>query len=307
MDALRWVIVLSAVFVAYAVYSAFKYTRMISNIFLSLVYQPQEELLPQPRGEKITIVDSSDREMEALFVECRDSRKLVIFCPESGSSKESWGKYAYFLPALGWNLLSVDFGKLPATGRNSLLQWPTTQDVDKLLTAIRWTKAALGSDLDIVLFGVSKGADVALAASFEYPWVKGVIADGLFSVREIFRDYIRKWAPILVRPNLFGQEYPNWIVSPFTDLGFWYCQKKTKVRIVDVEKLLRRRHVGLLMIHGAEDDYISPSHQGLLGKLSDKRCFTQHRVIPQAKHNEAVIVSRLTYEDNITDFLQRLS
>src|SRR6185436_16414617 len=98
-----------------------------------------------------------------------------------------------------------------------------------------------------------------LAASFMDPSIKAVIADGLFSMKEIFRDYIRRWAPILVKPNLFGEKYPGWVVNLFTNMGFWYSQKKSKKRFIDIERMLRRRHTPLLMIHGEFDDYVPAS------------------------------------------------
>lgn len=288
---------------AYAVHSAFKYTRMISNIFLSLVYRPAPEFYTA-HGERMVILDSKDREIETLLVEKKGSHKLLIFCHESGASKESWEKYAYFIPALGYHLLSVDFNNNSESGKNSLSQWPTSPDVERLLTVVRWAKTALGADLEIVLFGVSNGADIALAASFDYPGVAGVIADGLFSMKEIFRDYIRKWGPVLVKRSLFGEHYPAWVVNAFATMGFWHCQRRSGKRFIDIEKFLHRKRVPLLMIHGAEDDYVPEPHQALLEKMSDKGAVVHHVVVPMAKHNEAVLADRTRYERAVAEFLK---
>src|SRR5207247_399640 len=137
--------------------------------------------------------------IETILVENKGSKKIVIFCHESGSSKESWEKYAYFLPDAGFNVLSVDFSVKAREGQeNSMAQWPTSEEVERLVTIIRWAKKAFEPDASIALFGLSKGGNLALAASFQDSSVKAVIADGLFSMKEIFREYIRKWAPILV-------------------------------------------------------------------------------------------------------------
>src|SRR3989338_2152792 len=225
---------------AYFIHSLFKYTRMISGIFLSLVYKQTLEEFSSTLGENITILDSSDREIEALFGENKGSDKVLIFCHESGAAKESWEKYAYFIPRLGFHVLSVDFGKpSEALKENSLSQWPTQSDVEKLLTVVHWTKGSISPRATIVLFGVSNGADIALGASFGDPAVRAVITDGLFSMKEIFRDYIRKWAPILVKPDIFKGRYPKGIVNTFTNLGFWYSQKKSGTTFVDTERLLK--------------------------------------------------------------------
>ncbi len=302
-----FLLIILTVFLAYSVHSGFKYTRMISNIFLSLVYAPVTDFSSSSRGEKITILDSSDQEIEGLFVESKNSKKVVIFCHESGAGKESWEHYASFFPDLGFHVLSVDFGKKDTHGEaNALSQWPTREDVQTLLMAIRWSKKAFKEETDIVLSGVSNGADIAFAASFEDSAVKGVIADGLFSMKEIFRDYIRKWGPILVKPNLFGQNYPVWVVNIFADLGFWYCQKQSKKKFVDVENLLKQKHIPLLMIHGEEDDYVPGSHQKFLEKIGRKKNLPHHLVVPKAKHNQAVILGGEMYRKNITDFVKTL-
>jgi len=294
---------------AFFIHQGFKYTRMIGNIFLSLVYKPAVEPSSSSFGEKVTILDSADKEIEALFIEQKGAAQLAIFCHESGSSKESWEKYAYFLPALGFHILSVDFrnGGGDTAGQNTLSQWPTREDVGKLLKVIHWSKKALRPDLRIVLFGVSNGADIAFAASFLDPDVKGVVADGLFSMKEIFRDYIRKWAPILVKPNLFGECYPDWVVNIFTALGLWYSQKKAGKQFVDVERLLRRKHPPLLMVHGGEDEYVPGTHQRLLEGIDSAKERLGRLVVAGAGHNEAVAVARQAYEKKVTEFLGKLS
>lgn len=292
-----------AAFAVFFFFQSCKYTRMISNIFLSLVYRPDLEPAAPARGEKVTILDSGDREIEALFLEKKGAKKLVLFCHESGAAKESWEKYAYFVPELGYHVLSIDFR--PAAGRegeNALAQWPTHDDVARLGLAIQWAKAAVPG-VEIVLFGVSNGADIAFAASFSDPAVKGVVADGLFSMKEIFRDYIRKWAPILVRPNFFGEKYPEWVVNLFTELGFWYSQRQSRRRFVDVEQYLRRRKSRILMIHGEDDDYIPASHRNFLKALGGEAA-SGRLVVGGAGHNEAVSVARLDYERAISRFLK---
>ena len=240
-------------------------------------------------------------------MEKKDAKRALIFCPESGAPKDFWEKYAYFLPSGGFHLISMDFSNPEVDSKaNSLAQWPLEDEVQRLLTVIRWAKKALSADLEILLFGVSKGADVALAASFHDVSVKAVVADGLFSMKEIFRDYIRKWAPILVKPNFFGENYPDWVVYLFADLSFWFAQKKAMKKFVDVEKLLKINHVPLLMIHGQMDDYVPQTHQKRLWSIDRKKSSSRHLIIPQARHNEAVVLAKDTYEKTIFEFLENI-
>ncbi len=293
--------------IAYSMHSGFKYTRMIANIFLGLKYKPAYDTVISSAGEKISILDSGGHEVSAVHVERTGADKIVIFCHDSGSAKESWEKYAYFFPDLGFHVLSIDFlADTSDVGKNSLSQWPTEEDVQKMRMVIAWVKTAFKSKTKIVLFGVSRGADIAFAAAEGEPLVAGVITDGLFSMREIFRDYIRKWAPILVKPNLFGENYPFWVVNLFTSLGFWYCQKKSNKRFVDVEKLLRKKHGPLLMIHGEFDDYVSPTHQKFLHRLSRNDCGSQRLIVSKAAHNQAVTIDREAYEKTVIGFLKKI-
>lgn len=296
-----WLIPFVALLV-YSVFSAFKYTRMISNIFMGLVYKPSGLPNSAVRGEKISIWVSSDKEIEALVVEKKNPRCTVIFCHESGATKESWEIYMSFLPEAGCRVLSVDFDE--KTGEeevNAFTQWPEERDVERLLTVIRWMKKAYETS-PIVLFGVSKGANIALATSFRSAEVRAVVTDGLFSMKEIFRDYIRKWAPVLVKPNLFGENYPDWVVNIFTQLGFWHCERRSGKKFIDVEKLLKRKHIPLLMIHGENDDYVPSRHQKFLKRLETAGELKTHLVIPKAGHNEAVKLKRDLYEKEVMNF-----
>ena len=104
-----------AALVVYSAFSAFKYTRMISNIFMGLVYKPSWMPAAFSGGDTVTILDSSDREIRALLVENKERcENLVIFCHESGATKESWEKYAAFFPGRGYRVLSVDLMKKTA-------------------------------------------------------------------------------------------------------------------------------------------------------------------------------------------------
>ncbi len=294
--------------VVYSIFSVVKYPRMIGNIFLSLVYTPSQDSFASVKGERVSILDSSDQEIEAVYVQGGSSDRVVIFCHESGASKDSWEKYAGFLAEAGCHVVSFDFLEENSNDKkiNSLSQWPVSEDVDRLVTVIRWAKRAIKPEPQVILFGVSKGANVALAASFREGAVKALVTDGLFSMKEIFRDYIRKWAPILVKPNLFGENYPKWVVDVFSQLGYWNCEKRTKKEFVDVEALLKKKHKPLIMIHGENDDYVSKTHQAFLRKIESIHGPAHHPIVSSAGHNEAIVLQRALYEREVRNFLDKV-
>jgi len=92
-------------------------------------------------------------------------------------------------------------------------------------------------------------------------------------------------------------------VNIFTQLGFWHCQRRSGKKFIDVEKLLRKKHAPLLMIHGENDDYVPSHHQKFLARLEVGRKPTAHLVVPQAGHNEAVLLKRDLYEKEVMNFL----
>lgn len=307
LSLVRWTLaVLLAGAAAYFIHSMFKYSAMIGRIFLSLVYRPSVEEAGSARGERISILDSSDTEIPALVLECPGSRKAMIFCHESGASKESWERYAYFVPELGFHVLSVDLNAgVSPEGENPLSQWPAEESVRRVLTAVRWCRKAFREDVEIVLFGVSNGADIAFAASFRDAGIRAVVADGLFSMKEIFREYIRRWAPVLVRPNLFGERYPEWIVRLFAHLGFRRASQMTGRHFIDIEPLLKKPHPPLLMIHGADDDYVSSAHQTILERRNRQSRTEKHLIVREAGHNQSVRLARAVYEKEVSEFLVR--
>ena len=291
---------------AYWIYAGFKYTRMIGRIFSDLVFMPEERFSSAAiKGEEITLVDPNHEKINLLKIEKKGSNKVVIFCSESGESKESWEKYAYFFPQLGFQVVSMDFTDYGnSEERNHFTQWPLYEETRKLSFVIDWVKKSFGlQEVQIVLFGVSKGADIVFAALSSDPAVKGVITDGLFSMHEVFGDYIRKWAPILVRTNLFGENYPDWVVAIFSNLGFWYSQKICGKKFIEVKVLLKKHHPPLLMIHGKNDEYVSEFHQKALEK-NYKNCSVFHRLIVEnARHNAAILVEPRGYVKKVSDFL----
>jgi len=291
-------------FLIFALHEIFKYTRMIARIFMGLVYRPSALSETVSRGERISILDSSGRERSALFIESPKSDRMVIFCHESGAGMETWEQYAYFIPSLGFHLLSLDLDVLAKEDMNTLGQWPLVEEIRPIRTAIRWAKT-YSKDMRIALFGVSKGADLALAASTHDPSVRAVVADGLFSIKEIFRNYIRRWAPVLVRPNFFGENCPGFLVNAFAHMGYRECERRAKKRFIDTEKLLKKKHPPLLMIHGEEDDYIPVSHQRYLNRLPQTRKNFEHVTVPKAGHNQAIVLSRNLYERKVGEFLRK--
>lgn len=294
------------VMLVYGVYAGIKYTRLIGRIFSDLVFMPEERFSAVTvQGEEESIIGDSNEKITFLItVKPKDSNKIMIFCPESGESKESWEKYAYFFPKLGFQIISVDFDDLQKDReKNHFTQWPLKEDSKKLLKVIEWIKKSNHTAVSIILFGVSKGADIVFAALHSDPAVKGVITDGLFSMHEVFADYIRRWAPMLVRTNLFGDKYPDWVVQLFANLGYWQSQRVCGKKFIEVRAFLKKHHPPLLMIHGQKDEYVSEAHQKVLER-NYKNCSIFHRlVVEDAKHNAAILTNPEKYIEAITRFL----
>jgi len=65
--------------------------------------------------------------------------------------------------------------------------------------------------------------------------------------------------------------------------------------------------VPLLMIHGEKDDYVPAGHQSFLEKMNRRGSAAVPRVVvPEAGHNQAVVLGREIYEKKVRDFLSAL-
>ena len=193
---------------------------------------------------------------------------------------------------LGHNVLLIDeraHGK--SQGRSITFGIKERQD---LLRWIDYARNRFGSDLEILLYGVSMGgATVLMASGLELPEnVKGIIADCPYS------------SPLDIILEVGRQTgYPPKLIRPFVILGAKLFGG-FDVREISAEEAVKHTQVPILIIHGADDAFVPASMSEIVEKANPKM-ITRH-TFPGADHALSYMVDTPRYRKLVTDFIQNV-
>lgn len=288
----------------------FKYIRIITDNLLNIPYP-----LDHPENNAIISQDVEFSSMDGTVLQGKfvlapnGSRKTVIFCHEFGSDQNSWIKYLSFLPSNGFNVFTFDFRKGKDMGvfhRNgfSPKQWPTRRELRDLLSAIEYLQKR--SDVDgyhLGVFGVSKGAGLAISAAARSRKIKAVVTDGACPVSETIKDYMRKWASIYIDSDFILSHMNE---TTFDFLSYWsirFASYKLQSRILFIEKDIRRARQPIFLIHGEADHYIRPDHARYLYERA--RSEKELWIVPDASHNDSVLAAPKQYGEKVLTFFRK--
>lgn len=277
--------------------------RLIIGIFLKISVTTAREESPPVQGESVSFRTKDGVEIHGFFIYGKENKKgpTVIFCHEVGAGWGSWYKYASFLPEAGYNVLAFDFrGHGLSQSHNGYLpnQWISTYEINDLLAALQYL--ATRKDVDknkIGLFGISRGGGVAISCTLLCNSIKAIVVDSSYSTYETIFDYICRWVSIY----LPVQKIPAWLNHLLTTISLFLAQFTVKHKLPRMEKNLKRnKGIPIFFIHGERDNYISVNQAKRLYAMAHepKVIWT----IPQARHNEAVLIEPKQYREKITSF-----
>lgn len=154
----------------------------------------------------------------------------------------------------------------------------------------------LGSDVEIVLGGVSLGAStVLMSADLELPNVKGIIADcGFISCKEIIIDVMRQ------------RHIPFSRLFAFI-IGI-YCQifGKFKIEEKTCPKSLSKTNIPILLIHGNNDDFVPYKCSVENFKYVNSE-FKDFLTIDANLHGASYFENPKLYIKTILDFLEKIN
>jgi fermentation-respiration switch protein FrsA (DUF1100 family) len=125
-----------------------------------------------------------------------------------------------------------------------------------------------------------------------------IVTDSAFSTKWLLNDYMRKWTGVI----LPVKRLPTFVYWVLEDMGVFASEIKTQCRFPSVEKSLRHLETPILIIHGQKDAYVSLQHGRKLFNIT--RAPKKFLEVPQARHNESVLVSPGLYEKTVVDFLE---
>lgn len=278
------------------------------NAFEVPRFQPPQDIRPMEHfGERSFKIPYDTRyAIEALYIEAKEpSKKLVVFCHETGADLKSWYKHASFLPQSGIDVLSFNFRlsslRADAPESEDLYQWPSVKDLRCLERVLSWV-AMEKRGYEVALFGVSKGATVACAAA-PSPLIRSLLVDGAFSTHMTLQKYMKKWVTIYVQPRELAQGLPDWVYILLSYTTLIYAGLKNGLGFFSVEKFFPKLKKPVFWIHAGKDYHVQLEHVQRLLKLIPG--VTDLWVAEKAGHSEAVLNYPDEYNTKIVNFLNK--
>ena len=242
-----------------------------------------------------------------------DLRGVIVFCHEYGSDMYSCIRYCQPLLEAGFAIFSFDFR---SHGHSSSLPgyqprlWCTDKEVADCLGALALVQSEIKDrrlDLDIGLFGISRGAGAAILAAAQMHAilpVKAVIADSAFSTDTTLEWSMKKWVHIFARVRFVYQHHH----PAFWHFLRWLLLKFARVRFhcsfPSVHKNIRKfKKTAVFFIHGDKDSYIKPQHTRALFARARRPRYLW--IVPDAKHNQSAQVDPERYAARTVAFFEK--
>ncbi|MFW6146339.1 MAG: alpha/beta hydrolase [Planctomycetota bacterium] len=292
-----------------------RYVRIALNLFLDT----PPPLTPGPAaygrigGEAVRFHSLDGTPLAGMWLwapDRRTSRGTVVFFHEFGCDLYSCVRYARPLVRVGYNVFTFDFrnhGASCETPGYRPLQWPSNREVADALGATTCAVQRLleeGLPTRLGLFGISRGASLAILAAEADPHVRALVCDGAFSTKAVCISMMKRWARIFARIRLAYENHPPffWRMMAWTVIKRAQC--RTGCRYPSVERGLRRlKRMPVFFIHGRRDSYIDPALARALHAAAPppKRLWLVHG----ARHNQAAVVAPGAYARRTIAFFDR--
>ena len=236
----------------------------------------------------------------------RQSRGVIVFCPEMEGDSTSALFYCEALWNAGFDIFAFDFrgqGQSDSLPGYEPLHWVTEYEVEDTLAAVRCVRSLEhGAERLIGVLGISRGGGAALAAAARCADIGRVAVEGAFTTEGLLEYYTLRWAELYI-PRWLMNLFPLWHVRGTLALVRRISQSRRHCRYVRLERelpRLKRKQKPVLMIHGARDNYVPPetAHQ-LVRHLPAGR---QYWLVPEANHNKARATHPAEYDRRLLEF-----
>lgn len=135
------------------------------------------------QGEEVEFQSTGRVTLRGTFIRHQASQRrgTIVFCHELNGSRLSISPYVESLVEKGFDILTFDFrnhGGSEATHCGYPTPWVTTADMDDVQAALRYLYSRSELEIDgVSIFGLGKGATVALCVAGSDPRVKSVVLD----------------------------------------------------------------------------------------------------------------------------------
>lgn len=242
-----------------------------------------------------------------------DLKGVIVFCHEYGSDMYSCIRYCRPLLEAGFAIFTFDFrshGKSASLPGYEPRLWCSDKEVSDCLGAVSLVQAELedrGLDLNIGLFGISRGAGAAILTATQiqkFLPVKAVLADSAFSTDTTLEWSMKKWVHIFARVRFVYEKHHPAFYSFLRWLLLKFARRRFNCSFPSVRKSMRKlRNTPIFFIHGQKDSYIQPNHTRALFALSQRPRYLW--IVPGAKHNQSAIVDPQRYAGRTVGFFRK--
>lgn len=195
---------------------------------------------------------------------------------------------------MGHNVLLIDqraHGK--SEGRTISFGILERRDV---LSWVEYAIERFGTDVQILLFGVSMGgATVLMASDLELPEnVKGIISDCPYAnAMDIILDVAKKT----------DMPFPQWLIKPFVVMGARIFGG-FDILETDAIRGVQNSRVPILLIHGEDDRYVPCTmSEGVAAANPDIVC---RHTFPTAAHGISYLVDTPRYHRIVKEFMKKV-
>jgi pimeloyl-ACP methyl ester carboxylesterase len=295
--------------------ASFYYRRIYLDFILRcfkakpLFIVPRSEPLP-PDAEEVRFSTTDGLVLNGCYLPRRaEPRKgVILFGVEFGSDCSSCVAYCDFLLENGFDVFTYEprgQGSSDSMPGYEPLHWVTHHELDDAKAAIAYLKKRPDADpAGIGFFGISKGAGAGLIAAAEDPWIRGCITDGAYATRSILLAYMVRWVPMVSNRYFLQSILPVWFYGLIADAGLARAEQEAGCRYPSLERAVRRiAPRPVMMIHGADDNYITPAlARSLYARARAPREFW---LVEGAKHNQAIRVAEAEYRRRVLDFFTK--
>lgn len=270
-----------------------------------------EQLPPHPDAEQVTFRTRDGLTLRgSLYIHTdRPARGLILFCHEFGGMHWSAQWYCAGLWEAGFNILAFDFrnqGSSDFLPGYEPLHWLTEHEIVDAQAALQFARSREElRGLPIGVFGISRGANAALAIAALNPEVCAVASDGAFSTSSMMLLYSRRWITLCI-PQWTCRLVPEWHIRMTLNLVRIASQWRKRCRYVNLERWLPQlRHKPVLLISGGRDNYVLPE---ITRELCHKMAHSLDDIwtVPGAKHNMARQMAPQSYDQRLVEFFSEM-
>ena len=266
---------------------------------------------PLAEAEVVRFATSDGLTLRGCYLKASGPRRgVILFGLEFTSDCWSCRSYCENLVAHGFDVFAYEprsHGQSDTMPGYEPMQWVTDHEVRDAQAALAYLKGRPDADpRGIGLFGISKGAGAGMLAAIPDSYVRCAVTDGMFATKTTLLPYMGQF--FVIYKSFFPEVLiPQFYYRVIAFFALRLVRRERHCGFPSLETALARLGPRpLLMIHGAQDQYIRPEMARKLFELAggspENREFW---LVEGAKHNQALNVANAEYHERVLSFFER--